>query len=242
MGRIVAIGGGKLEDIAPLHKYSLRLTGKDNPNVLFIPTASRDDDKYISDFYNAFDKFNCEIKNLLLVKENYQESDIDRLLAWADLIYVGGGNVHYSMKVWEKHNLKAKLKSMFSSDEAVFVGQGSGCLPWFACGYSNSTYIDGLTDWQYIWVDNLLDFHHVAVCPHYTGDDIFNFDRRLIEKEVPGIGLSDNTAFVQVKEHTTYIGSKEDAKDYYLVYLNGELMKREIKMKYVDENGQLIEE
>ena len=52
MGRIAAISGGSLESTEALNKYALAMTEKDKPNVLFVPTASRDDQKYIARFWS----------------------------------------------------------------------------------------------------------------------------------------------------------------------------------------------
>jgi peptidase E len=38
----------------PLHDYILELTGKDDPVVLFLPTATGDEASYIVSFYEAF--------------------------------------------------------------------------------------------------------------------------------------------------------------------------------------------
>lgn len=233
MGRIVAIGGGFLETLRPIHKYALDLTEKKNPNVLFVPTAARDNPKYISDFINEFEPLNCNVKILELVNKKYSTREIDSLLDWMDMIYVGGGNTIFMMKLWQEVGLDVKLKTIFANNSAVLAGQGSGCLCWFQCGYSNSRYVDGKSDWQYIWTDNLLNLHHTAVCPHYSAEDRTNFDQRLLESEVPGFALEDNTAFVQTGEHTEFLGCLESAKAYYLIYLNGEMFKKEIPLKYI---------
>ena len=89
MGRIVAIGGGGLTDIRPLHKHTLGLTAKENPNVLFIPTASRDNEEYIEAFNKSFKELGCEVKTLELVKNKAAIEEADSLLEWADLVYVG---------------------------------------------------------------------------------------------------------------------------------------------------------
>lgn len=234
MGRIVAIGGGTLEGTKPLNEYALSLTGKDKPKVLFIPTASRDDAKYISVFKENFTELGCEVETLEIIKQKYSDSDIDKHLDWMDMVYVGGGNSVYMMNRWKEHGLDVKLKTVFSNDGAVMTGHGSGCISWFKCGYSNGSYVDhGGTDWQYIWADNMLDFHHTAVCPHYSTDSRWDFDLRLLEKAIPGFGLEDYTAFVQIGDHTEFLGCKENAEAYYLIYLNGEMVKKEITMKYI---------
>ena len=233
MGRIVAIGGGTLNNIRPLHKYALKITGRETPRVLFIPTASRDDAKYIEDFKNEFGALNSEVRTLELTRQKHSEEEIDELLDWMDLAYIGGGNTVFMMNLWRSLGFDKKLKTVFANDSAVLVGQGSGAVCLFNCGYSNSSYIDGRTDWQYIWADNLLDLHHTAVCPHYGFEDRLNFDARLLEKEIPGFGLEDNTAFVQIGTHSEFLGCVKNAKAFYLIYLNGEMLKKEITMKYV---------
>lgn len=233
MGRIVAIGGGTLDAIKPLNKYALELTGKKNPKVLFVPTASRDDAKYIKDFNASFEEFDCEVRTLELVNRKYPSTEIDKFLNWMDLIYIGGGNTVFMMNLWNEIGFDVKLKTVFANDSAVIVGQGSGAVCLFTCGYSNSSYSDGKTDWQYIWAENLLDLHHTAVCPHYGFEDRANFDTRLLEKDIPGYGLEDNTALIQIGPHTEFYGCVDNAKAFYLIYLNGEMLKKEISMKYV---------
>ncbi len=233
MGRIAAIAGGNLKSTEALNRYALSMTSKDKPNVLFVPTASRDDQKYIKEFKDAFTALNSEVKTLELVRGSYTDSEIDKLLAWSDLIYVGGGNAVYMMNHWRSLGFSEKLKKVFASDDAVLSGNGAGCSCWFSCGYSNSQYNDGGTDWQYIWADNLLDLQHNAVCPHYNDEDRANFDRRLLEKEIPGFGLEDNVALIQVGEHTEFIASHPKARAFYLIYLNSQLLKKEIELKYI---------
>ena len=233
MGRIVAIAGGTLEFTAPINRYALNMTGEENPKVLFVPTAHRDDAKYIADFKRNFEALGAEVQTLELSKEKYTSAEIDKLLKWMDMVYVGEGNTVYMMNVWRQYALDKKFKTVFSDDSAVLSGNGSGCACWFSCGYSNGQYSDGKTDWQYIWADNLLDLHHTAVCPHYNEDDRSNFDMRLLEKEIPGYGLEDNVALIQIGQHTEFIACHPKARAFYLVYLNGKMMKEEIVLNYI---------
>ena len=237
MGRLVAIGGGTFDNLVPIHRYAVNLANKDDVKVLFIPTASKDNDGYIKVFGKSFTGFNCTIENLLLTRKEYSDSEINDLINWADIIYVGGGNAVFMMNVWRKYSLDKKLKEVFTTDSAIIVGHGSGALCMFYCGYSNGNYEGGLTDWQMIWTKDLLDLHHAAMCPHYSDNEIKNFDKRLLELAVPGIGLADNTAFVQVEQHTEYVGCTEEDKAVYLIYLNGALFRKEIEMKCLTHNG-----
>ena len=45
--RIVGISGGDLQSTDSLNRYALQLTEIDCPNVLFVPTASDDEEGYI---------------------------------------------------------------------------------------------------------------------------------------------------------------------------------------------------
>ena len=56
MGRLVAIGGGKIEtqETLPIDREIVRLTGKRKPNVLFIPTASGDASEYCDNFQAVY--------------------------------------------------------------------------------------------------------------------------------------------------------------------------------------------
>ena len=50
---IVAIGGGGFSPL--IEAYSLSFTGKLEPKVCFLPTASGDAESYIENFYTHFD-------------------------------------------------------------------------------------------------------------------------------------------------------------------------------------------
>ena len=235
MGRMVAIAGGSLASTELLNKYALDLTGSEKPKALFIPTASRDNPSYINEFKEAFEKLGAEVDVLAVVKDEPSEKELDKKINWADLIYVGGGNTVFMMNKWKDIGLDEKLRNVFANNSAVLTGNGAGCSCWFTCGYSNSEYYNGRTDWQYIWADNLLDFHHAAVCPHYNDEGRANFDIRLIEKEIPGYALEDNVALVQNGYHTEIIACHPKAKAYYLVYLNGNMLRQEIELIYIND-------
>ena len=53
-GQVIAIGGGgfgRNPKHNKIEKYILGQTEKDNPNVVFLPTASAEDESYIVNFY-----------------------------------------------------------------------------------------------------------------------------------------------------------------------------------------------
>lgn len=91
MGRIVAIAGGDLQSNLPINKYIVNMDKKNIHNLLFIGTASEDAEEYINNIKTTFEQMNCCVKALCLSTKEYMPKEIDELLEWADIIYVGGG-------------------------------------------------------------------------------------------------------------------------------------------------------
>lgn len=53
MGRIVAIAGGDLVTTQKINRYIIEISGKVRPKVLFVGTASQDDEGYFDNFKTA---------------------------------------------------------------------------------------------------------------------------------------------------------------------------------------------
>lgn len=110
MGRIVAIAGGDLQSTYAINKYIVDMDEKKLHNFLFIGTASKDAQEYIDNIKRTFEPLNCNVGELCLVAKEYTQNEIDELLAWADIIYVGGGDTFFMMEVWRKYGLDRKLE------------------------------------------------------------------------------------------------------------------------------------
>jgi peptidase E len=85
----VALGGGgfSMEPDNPLlDNFILSLTGKRQPKVCFVPTASGDSDNYVTRFYRNFDASRCSPSHLPLF--HGQLPDLTDLLCSQDVIYV----------------------------------------------------------------------------------------------------------------------------------------------------------
>ena len=112
MGRIVAIAGGDLRSTLPINKFIVSMDKKDLHNLLFIGTASEDAEGYIQNIKITFEQMNCCVKALCLSTKEYTSKEIDELLVWADIIYVGGGNTFYMMEIWKRYGLDSKLREV----------------------------------------------------------------------------------------------------------------------------------
>ena len=123
MGRVVAIAGGDLLSTRKLNVHAITLSNKTTPNVLFIGTASHDAEGYIDAITKEYNQLNCEVKSLCLVSGD--QKDIDALLSWADIIYVGGGDTIFMMQIWKQYKLDEKLRA---SVQVQFAGLIAGIV------------------------------------------------------------------------------------------------------------------
>ena len=233
MGRIVAIGGGDLQSNHPINKYIVDMDNKSIHNLLFIGTASKDAEGYIDNIKITFEKMNCCVKALCLATKNYEEKEIDELLEWADIIYVGGGNTFYMMEVWRKYGLDGKLKEIYLKDTAILTGISAGAMCWFNCGHSDSEvfWVNGVIG--YGWVEELLNFHPYAYCPHYE-ERVESFDKMILEKSVDGLAMEADTAFVEQNGVIKYIKCNEASSVYVIKHDNGNVIKEQVEIEMLE--------
>lgn len=230
MGRLVAVAGGDLTSTKNINKYTLRLCGKENANVLFIGTASGDAPDYIENFTKSFAGLGSNVKHLNVVSEPFDEEKTDALLGWADVIYIGGGDTIGMMKVWKQYGIDEKLIKIYREDTAVLTGISAGAICWFRCGHSDSESFCR-DDWQFVWADDMLGIFPAAFCPHYNETGRDSFDAMLKDKNMVGLAMENDTAFVVNGYEQYHIRANPDSKAYMLRYAGDELVKREVIFK-----------
>ena len=228
MGRIVAIGGGDLQSTKELNQYMIRMSKKEHPNVLFIGTASGDADGYIESIRRVFGDLGCDVKALCLVTEKPIESEIDKLLAWANVIYVGGGDTISMMKIWKEYGIDEKLIRIYKNDTSVLGGLSAGAICWFNCGHSDSEAFSGKEEWYYTFAEGMLDLHPFVLCPHYNEERQDSFDYMMKDKQLIGLALENETAFVEENGIVSFIRSRKHAKAFKIFYQKGNMTKCEV--------------
>ena len=168
--------------------------------------------EYYSNFVSAFGKMNCSVKDLPLTKGEFNAAAIDRSLAWADVIYVGGGDTRTMMEIWKRHSLDKKLKDIYEKDTAVLTGISAGAICWFRSGHSDSNSFTGGEDWEYTIVDGMIGLYPYCFCPHYNEEGRHSFDQMISGIEYDGLALENETAFVESSGERFIIRSRHDAK------------------------------
>ncbi len=212
MGRFAAIGGGTYEEIDPLAKKIAEMSGKEIPNVLFIGTALEDSTNPLTSCKKTFKRVcpGCIVKKLSLIRSVYTDEEIDGLLSWADVIFVGGGNTAFMLKTWEKFGLKEKLKKVFTDDTAVLSGVSAGAICWFTKGYTDSEMFEGKEDWQYVWITPGIGLYDAAFCPHFNDWKRSGFEeayRNLEDAPGEAIALDDGTMFYVNGDETGFLSA-----------------------------------
>lgn len=228
--RILAIGGGKLEEAEtlPLQRQVVRLTGKRNPNALMIPTAGGDPEDTIAAFEEVYGgKLKCRTQILRLVTRPVSRRKMSDMVRDADLIYVSGGDTYRMMCIWRRLRLDALLRKAVARG-AVAAGVSAGANCWFTyCQGGRRTSADGKDK-------GLIRMRGVGVvpalfCPHY-GD---NRRREAIARMVArhgdvAIGCGDYAAVEVVDDTYRILTCSDRARAHKMFKQNGEIVSEEL--------------
>ena len=234
---IVAIGGGEIRTrgTARIDREIIRLSNKKHPNLLFIPTASSDSERYWKHVQQYFGKFlKCKTDVLFLINEKPSFEDIQRQISRADIIYVGGGNTLQMMRVWRRLGVDKLLRSAWENG-TVLCGISAGAICWFDSGHSDSMSFYNPKKWKYINV-NGLGLLKGIFCPHYNsmtrGIPRRNHFREMI-RHAGGIGIAveNNCAIEFVDGFYKIIRSNRYARAYRLYKDGTEVIAQQIPQR-----------
>ena len=232
MGNIVAIGGGDLRTLAtePIDRAILSLAGPDQPNALFIPTASSDSVEYWEAFDSAYgDVYGCRTDVLYLLGSAPSPDVVASKIRWADVVYVGGGNTLKMMRRWRRLGVDDLLRDAFA-DGTVLCGVSAGAICWFDRGHSDSMSFYSPDDWRYIAVTGMGLLPGLA-CPHYNGETDgvprrADFHQMLKRKRGNGLAIDNDCAVAFVDDRYRVISASPDAGAYALGVHSGYVTER----------------
>lgn|SRR5690554_447628 len=212
---IITIGGGEINtgETRKIDQFIVDAAKKENPKLLFIPTASNDAPGYIDTVKSVYENLGCTVNSLCLVSSKYKDSVIEDLIMSADIIYIGGGNTKKMMKVWKKYKVDQYLIEAYKKG-VIMSGLSAGAICWFKVGHSDSEFIEGKKDADHIIVEGL-GLIPYAVCPHYNEPERKSFDKMVKDLPFASIALEDNTALVYENNDFRIIRS-DNTKDAYI--------------------------
>jgi dipeptidase E len=137
--KIVAAGRGRVIQSPVIRDTIKRLSGKANPHVVYLGTASYDQDSAYELQAAGFTEIGCTVERLNLVgmKKKSSGSQIKSSIEKADIIAVSGGNTLFAMKQWRRLGVDTLLRNA-SENGVVLCGGSAGAICWFDGGHSDS--------------------------------------------------------------------------------------------------------
>lgn len=194
MRKIVALGGGSIgygsvkPEVLSISREIIRLSGKKNPYLTFLPTASSDDRAYVRTVENHFGrKLGCRVSALCLLSRKLTSSELRKALMGADIIYVGGGNTLMMMNRWKRLGVDLYLKKAHAKG-TVLCGTSAGAICWFESGNSDSRKFKNPRA-KLIRVGGL-GLVKALFCPHYDIEKDRKPELKAMMKNIPGVALA----------------------------------------------------
>jgi peptidase E len=122
-------------DGSPLDDLVLELTGRDEPKICFLGTATGDADAVALRFFRTYGRRRCRAIDLPL----FDRGDVSpaEVLADQDVIWVGGGNTVNMLEIWRVHGVDVALSDAWQRG-AVLCGSSAGAICWFESGLTDS--------------------------------------------------------------------------------------------------------
>lgn len=244
--KIVAIGGGengrinsqgikKPYETKEIDQEIIRLTGKENPNFLFLGHGQisfpiENEIRYIETMKRIYqDLLKCNFRCLTIEELKNDINKAKEDIEWADIIYEGGGDTPSMINLWKQTGFDILLREAWLQGK-VMCGVSAGAICWFSCGITdNPEYlnleinkVDGLG-----FVDAYLSPH----CQKEGKRERVNKSLKHIDKV--GISLSNCTAIEIIDNEYKIIKTKpvEEVFEPYVLksyYQDGKLVEEEL--------------
>jgi len=223
---VVAIGGAGLSEPL-LRRYVVGLTGKPQPRVLYIPTASGDAPDGIVTFYEAFSSDGCQTAHLPLFTRKHE--DLTPVILDQDVIYVGGGNTANMLAIWRLHGVDQLLRQAWDRG-IVLCGSSAGSICWFEAGITDS-FGPRLAELR-----DGLGFLPGSNCPHYDSEERRRpvFMRAVAGGFPAGLAAEDAVAFHFVDRdlHET-VSARPNGQAYRVEAHAGQALETPLPVRYL---------
>jgi dipeptidase E len=241
MKKIMAIGGGEIGrpgfsvETTQIDKEIIRLTGKKNPKLLFIPTASTDSESYYETVEKHFGKrLGCKTDVLYLIKNKPSKKEIEAKIFKSDIVYVGGGNTLKMMRIWRKNKVDEILLKAYEKG-IIMSGVSAGSICWFKYGNSDSKkFIDPNASLMKVAGLGLIN---ALNCPHYDFEAYRKADLKKMMKKTSGVAIAmDNCCAIEIIDDKYKIITSKKTANAYKVYWKGneyheKIIKKEKELK-----------
>ena len=213
-------------------KYAASLTGRQNPRICFLPTASGDAPGYVMRWFESC--ANLSVRPFVqrsFISSYGQKDSFEKVFAGMDAILVGGGNTLNMIAIWKAQGIDTALRKAW--ENGVLLGGGSaGSLCWFEHGTTDSrpgelSKVDGL------------GFISGSHCPHYDAEAQ---RRPLYWSKIgsgeykPGYACDDRAGIYFENEMVKQVVSLDEKSNaYYVSRVHGKVTERLLPKEVLDE-------
>ena len=212
------IGGGDVGrgntayETKEIDEEIVKMTGKDNPNFLFIGLASSFSDSYYDTMKKIYKDLGCT--PVYLKKKNILHNPdlVATKIKEADIIYFCGGDTEKLLQDITSYNIIPLLKEKAQSD-VVFAGMSAGAILFCRQGFSDYKILNNTsTDYEFITGLGFLD---INFCPHYEQEKRLSLKKHLENTSLEVYALENKTA-LQIIDKTYSIIKSDSTKKAYL--------------------------
>ena len=228
--QLLIYGSGR--HTVPFLNYMAKLTGKQTPNLCFIPTASGDDEGYIERFYEVCSQIDVTPHVLKVWINSYdQKETFDETINKMDAIVVGGGNTLNMLAIWKAQGIDVALKKAY--DNGVVMGGGSaGSLCWTNGGTTDSRPAK-------LSIVKGMSFINKSHCPHYNSEKSRRplYHKNILEGNLSdGYACDDRSAIHFINEEVEKSVSLDgENHSYYVCLKEGKVIEHRLESVIVKE-------
>lgn len=241
--KIVAIGGGengrvnskgeqKPYETREIDQEIVRLSGKENPKLLFlahsqIPFGEDAEKNYYEVIKKIYENLGCEVRWLKVAELREDINKAKEEVEWADIIYEGGGATELMINLWKETGFDSVLKNAYESGK-VMCGISAGAICWFNSGFTDDPKLTEV-EVNRIYALDLVDAYFSPHCQKEGKLDRVRNSLKQIDKV--GILLSNCTAIEIIDDEYRIIKTKPIEEQF-----------EPFALKTYWENGELFEE
>jgi len=225
--KIVALGGGSVDETSAVDKFIVSFAGKEKPHFLFLPTASGDGGRYINGVKRSYKHLGCSVDALCLIRAEYSFEELVERIGKADIIYAGGGNTLRMLETWKKCGILPLLKAA-AERGAVMCGTSAGAMCWFSYGYSDCDFAENPDAEKKFRLIEGLGFIPAVCCPHYDDEGRKALDSECSSLPLPSVALENDVALVFDGKTHSLIRNDPSKKAWKFSKIEGVVTKQEL--------------
>lgn len=194
-------------------QYVVDLTGKKNPKVCYLPTASADNQDNIQYWENISDRIGIEpIVLKVWVSSSEENKSFEDILLNSDAIVVGGGNTLNMLGIWKAQGIDTLLNKALKKG-IILAGGSAGSICWFQKGVSDSRPV-------HLSSVNGLGFLPYSNCPHYSQEAKKNLYHQMIQDQqmTSGYAIDELAGILFKNEKAVEFVSQSNMQNSYFVH------------------------